>query len=310
MKILIAYDGSSFADEAIQGLDRAGLPAAVEARVLCVADVFVPPTDGAVEKALPEAALPQIRKARERVAQVLEKAREMADLASHRVIARFPQWKVSPLVCADSPAWAIIKEADKWKADLVVVGSQGHSAFGRLILGSVSQKVLTQASCSVRIGRGRVRKDPLMRLLVGVDGSPNSNEAVRAIAGRVWPAGSEVRMISALDLRMLTATGSIGPEMTTGTETAGETDWLGRIAGTSAESLRAAGLVASSLVQEGHPEHVLLDEAQKWEADCIFVGATGLGTLGRLLLGSVSAKVAARAHCSVEVIRHAPPGNS
>lgn len=102
---------------------------------------------------------------------------------------------------------------------------------------------------------------------------------------------------------MFTATWSIGPEVTTGMETTGETDWLHRIAETSAESLRSAGLAASSLVQEGRPEHVLLDEAKKWGADCIFVGASGLGTLGRLLLGSVSAKVAARAPCSVEVIR-------
>src|SRR5688572_22809194 len=173
MKILIAYDGSKSADEAILDLERAGLPAIVEARVLSVAAVFIPPTDSAVEIPFP---LPQVKEARERAAQLLENARQMANLASDRVLARFPRWKVIPIACADSPAWAIIKEADQWKADLVVVGSQGHSAFSRLILGSVSQKVLTQASCSVRIGRGRIKEDPVVRLLVGVDGSPYSDE--------------------------------------------------------------------------------------------------------------------------------------
>ena len=44
-------------------------------------------------------------------------------------------------------------------------------------------------------------------------------------------------------------------------------------------------------------------EAEKWGADCIFVGARGLNGLERLLLGSVSTAVASYAHCSVEVVR-------
>jgi nucleotide-binding universal stress UspA family protein len=69
------------------------------------------------------------------------------------------------------------------------------------------------------------------------------------------------------------------------------------------EELRAAGLTTTSLVVEGDPKKVLMEEAQKWQADCIFVGAKGLGAIERLVLGSVSSAVAARAHCSVEVVR-------
>jgi nucleotide-binding universal stress UspA family protein len=48
---------------------------------------------------------------------------------------------------------------------------------------------------------------------------------------------------------------------------------------------------------------VLITEAEDWDADCIFVGAKGMRGIERLLIGSVSAAVAARAHCSVEVVR-------
>jgi nucleotide-binding universal stress UspA family protein len=48
---------------------------------------------------------------------------------------------------------------------------------------------------------------------------------------------------------------------------------------------------------------VLVEEAEGWGADCVFVGATGLRGAERLLMGSVSAAVAARAHCSVEIVR-------
>jgi nucleotide-binding universal stress UspA family protein len=47
----------------------------------------------------------------------------------------------------------------------------------------------------------------------------------------------------------------------------------------------------------------LCSEAEDLMADCIFVGARGMGRLERFLIGSVSLGVAARAHCSVEVVR-------
>lgn len=47
----------------------------------------------------------------------------------------------------------------------------------------------------------------------------------------------------------------------------------------------------------------LVEEAETWNADCVFVGAKGTRGIERLLLGSVSSAVAARAHCSVEVVR-------
>jgi nucleotide-binding universal stress UspA family protein len=53
----------------------------------------------------------------------------------------------------------------------------------------------------------------------------------------------------------------------------------------------------------GDPKRVLVDEAETWSADCIFVGAKGMSRVQRVLLGSVSGAVAARANCSVEVVR-------
>ena len=72
-----------------------------------------------------------------------------------------------------------------------------------------------------------------------------------------------------------------------------------------AAPLHTRGLAVSSVIRAGDPKHVLLDEAEHWEADGLFVGARGLSRVERFLLGSVSAAVAARAHCSVEVVRPA-----
>jgi len=71
----------------------------------------------------------------------------------------------------------------------------------------------------------------------------------------------------------------------------------------SARRLRSTGLRAAVLIRRGSPADQILEEADTWGADCIIVGAKGTRGVDRLLLGSVSSAVAARAHCSVEVVR-------
>jgi nucleotide-binding universal stress UspA family protein len=67
--------------------------------------------------------------------------------------------------------------------------------------------------------------------------------------------------------------------------------------------LRSAGLEVSSHITITEPERLLLEEAETWQSDCIFVGARGLGRVGRFLLGSVSTAVVSDAKCSVEIVR-------
>jgi nucleotide-binding universal stress UspA family protein len=71
----------------------------------------------------------------------------------------------------------------------------------------------------------------------------------------------------------------------------------------SAEKLRRAGLHTEVLIRRGNPADQILEEADTWGANCIFVGARGTRGIDRLLLGSVSSAVSARANCSVEVVR-------
>ena len=304
MKILIAYDGSEFADGAIRDLQHAGLPDNAEALVYTVADVIVPPEVQPGDDVPPE--LPAVRRAHERAKQKLKQGEARAREASERIQIDFPNWKVTFEAAAESPAWAIIFKAGEWHADLIVVGSHGKSGLaGRLILGSVSQRVLYEAPCSVRIGREAKAPVRSLRLLVGIDGSSHSKAAVEAIAKRRWPAGTQVRLLTAVDTVM--ALGDKNEPDVKWLEVGDEDKWddVRALFGPEAELLRATGLNAEVVIRSGHPTQVLLDEADSWSAHCIFAGAKGVRGIERLLLGSVSAAVAARAHCPVEVVRPA-----
>jgi nucleotide-binding universal stress UspA family protein len=307
MKVLIAYDGSECAQAAVEDLKRAGLPKTTDALVLSVADVLLPPVDAEIDDTLPMHVPESVRRAHERGQRKLEKAELLAKEASEEIKKHSPEWQVRFEALADSPAWAIIRTAEQWKSDLIIVGAQGHSVLGgRLILGSVSQRVLYESRGSVRIARSKQQGgDSPLRLLIGVDNSPYSNAVVESMGRREWPKGSEVRLLAVVDTVMAVAPDPLQPQVMKWIEVGDEEHWdqVREIFQPLADKLRTAGLDAAVKVRRGNPANELLDEAESWGADCIFLGAKGTRGIDRLLLGSVSAAVSARAHCSVEVVR-------
>ena len=311
MKILIAYDGSESADTAIDALQRAGLPAEnVEVLVVSVGEVWLPPSDVSGD-AFPQHEPPGVREARERAALAIAEAEQLAQRGSKRVQQNFPGWRVSHDVRNGSPGFELLNCAREAQADLIVVGSHGHTALGRFVLGSVSQKLLTEASTSVHVGRANPGTGTSgERIVIGVDGSTGALAAVRAVAKRQWTDGSELRIVVADDVMRGSPIWLLIPPLREFVEEveAEERTQAEQFAIAAAKELREAlgerNVTVSSMVVSGDPKKVLIEQAEQFGADCIFTGATGFSSrLERVILGSVSAAVAARAHCSVEVVR-------
>jgi len=308
MKILIAYDGSGAADAVMADLRHAGLAADVEALVMSVADVFVPPAgDEIVDNTFPLYVPEGIKLAHARARHQLDQAEALAQRASEQLKSIFPDWHLNYQAEADSPAWAVIKRAGQWKPDLIVMGARGHSVLGgRLILGSISQRVLYEARCSVRIARNLNRSsDKPHRLLIGVDSSSDSGAAVDMVCKRNWLKGTEVGLLTVVDTVMPVTGDAAKRSEVKWIEVADEGNWdqVREVFEPWAQKIREAGLHAEVLIRRGNAADEILEEAHTWGADCIFVGARGTRGIDRLLLGSVSAAVSARAHCSVEVVR-------
>jgi nucleotide-binding universal stress UspA family protein len=308
MRLVIGYDGSGCADAALDDLRRAGLPPIADVLVISVTEMWLPPPPPSSYEIIEDEtdALPDEAEGAAE-SQAAAKALELAEKARLRLMNNFPDWRVSAEGTRGSPARKIIVRADEWKPDLIVVGSHGHSALGRLVMGSVSQKVVTESRSSVRVARGRIEvEDSPVRLIIGVDGSESSDEAVQAVAGRHWPAGSEARITIVEDPLTPTLIGRIIPPVRRWVEesNAQERAWVQDVIEKATATLSMCGLRVSSLIKEGDPKRRLVEAAEEWKADCIFVGSTGTGNrFERFLLGSVSAAVVARAHCSVEVVR-------
>ena len=311
MKILIGYDESGCAEAALDDLQKAGLPSEVEALVLSVTEVSLPPPPPSSYEILEQARAvhvpADIRRVYAKGSPAIQETQSLVERASARLRAIFPAWDITAEASVGSPVRELVRKADEWKPDLIVIGSHGRSAAERFLLGSVSQGVLTYAHCSVRVARGRVEEpDTPVRIIVGVDGSPASAAAVREVASRLWPIKSEVRVIAVNNLATPTFIGQFFPPVAKTIEESNQVDreWLEKILKNSSQQLRQSELKVLTEIREGDPKRELLEAAKEWGADSIFVGSIGFGNpFERFVLGSVSASVAARAHCSVEVVR-------
>ena len=272
MRILIGHDGSNYADAAIEDLQRAGLPDQVEALVVTVGEppvVFpLASPEFSERKFAGEKVRSIVDHANRQAAASLSEETSFADDAAFKLSSCFPSWQVRTEVVTGRPANELIRKAREWNAELIVVGTQGLSALGRFILGSVSQEVVKDAHCSVRVGRSTTKADrTAVKVLIGLDLSGSTEHVLQRVLQRSWPAGTELRVV-------------------TGDETASG----GWQSNGVFRDIFVGDLRVSAATVKGDTEEVLLAEAERMDADCIVIGS-GL------------AAVAANAECSVEIVR-------
>jgi nucleotide-binding universal stress UspA family protein len=148
-----------------------------------------------------------------------------------------------------------------------------------------------------------------MKILLAVDGSEYSNAAAESVARRPWPANSEVKIVSVIELFQpyLTEMWAVSDEFWEDMDKSAKAQ-----ANDAIDKARAYFQVAerkdlevSQHIPKGNPRSVILDEAEAWGADLIVLGSHGYTGLKRVLLGSVSQAIAAHAKCSVEIVRSA-----
>ncbi len=148
-----------------------------------------------------------------------------------------------------------------------------------------------------------------MRILLATDGSEYSAAAVDEVAHRYFPADSEVRVISVFEPPMATTIpydAGVDMRIYDGLEKAAKDmarDALARAVGKLGGGDESRELNLTTEVLSGSPQRVIVEEAERWQADLIVVGSHGYGFWNRALLGSVSQSVALHAHCSVEIVR-------
>ena len=219
-------------------------------------------------------------------------------------------WSTATEVIVGNPRRVIGVFARDWGADLVMVGSHDLSDTQRLFLGSTAQSLLRRAPCSVEVVRSEERKnatqtDTGMKLLVATDGSEFSDMAIRSVANRPWPEGSQIKVISVPALVLLLREYPYFERHQVEELNAAALQESQAAVAQGRDILSRSGLHVQSVVPLLHeaPSKIILDEAKRWSADLVVLGSHGRSGFDRWTMGSVSEAVALHARCSVAVIR-------
>lgn len=292
MNVLVATDGSKYGQ---WGLDWvATLPFVKPAKVtaLHVLDIYAYRASFLSPR--------EIRRIEAYSTQTLRKAKQQLASLKLKGTTRKEQGMIAPV---------ILKRAPK-RDGLLVVGSQGLGALDRFLLGSVSTKLIQHATCPVLVVKNEAV--PLRRMILAIDGSSASAEALEFVLTRFLPArptGKGGRAPIHVTVTYVMASLSLAPVTITSTI---PIPWIKssemkeanlKFIDQSVRKLIKAGFTAEPVYQLGNPAEEIMKAAVKHDADLIVMGAQGQGAIDRFLLGSVSTRVVQHATCAVLVVR-------
>jgi len=200
-------------------------------------------------------------------------------------------------------AHAIAERARALGADLVVLGTHGHTGLKHVLLGSVAERTVEYAPCSVWTVKGARPAAELRTIVAGTDLSAAGSEALAAAAAWARDFGAKLHIVHALQIPMpLIAPYEVAiPE--------------GVIEGARREALRQLEQAAKSVTGVAvttelatTPAHAaLVDAAERLSAELIVTGSRGHTGFKHALLGSVAERTLRYAPCSVLTVRKAHP---
>ena len=272
-RILIATDGSRPAQAALATAAKFPWPASSRVSVVVSSFPWVP------------AESTQARAA-------FKKSFEAAAAAARRALAR--RWPESRAVVIDAPPVdAILAEAERFKASVIVLGWRGHGTFRRLLAGSVSRSVAAHAPCSVLVVREAA--SAVRRFVVGFDGCPNAERALDFLLSLEPGRGSSVVLVNVV--QPVSAPPSVGRlPSSIRAHIHREVAALNKeqyqrgqaVVAAGAARLERSGWTAKSEVRVGAPLVTLLKAVSEHRADVLMLGARATSGLERALLGSIA----------------------
>ncbi len=186
----------------------------------------------------------------------------------------------------DKPYKAIVEEAGKRNADVIVMGRRGRTGLKKVLMGSVTAKVIGYSPCKVLV----VPKDSEIKvdnIMVATDGSKYCEAAEREAIGmskRCYPKVKKTFAIS------VAPTDSDLPRVRANVE---------RVK----EMAKEQGVEIETLAMVGRRYEMILKTAREKNADIIIMGTYGRTGIEKLLMGSVSERVVGLSQCPVLVVK-------
>ena len=237
-------------------------------------------------------------------------AREKLEEAREAILAKGVSVVTTDIPESGDPVQAIAAAIEAHKADLVVMGTHGHSGLKHAFLGSVAERTLRSLDLPVLSVKEDPAKaaEPITRILVGVDYSVHADRAVEVAANLGRRLKAKVDVIHAFDL----------PRDFIPYATASGVKLEQRIQASADERLESVRkrleecqLPVKLHARRGLPSVMIAEMARKIGCQLIIMGTRGNSGLSHVLLGSVAERTLRMAPCSVLTVKgQEPEGNA
>lgn len=291
--ILVALDGSSLAERALPHAES--LARASGARIHLV-------------RAAPPETFAGLGPVDDQTWVMREAETYLREIAS-RLGSRVP---ADAAVFYGEAASAIVDEANRTQADLIVMSTHGRSGLGRWVYGSVADEVIRRAEIPVFLvpaaGEHRWPESRPLRVMVPLDGSDLATEAIEPASALAQTFGAELLLVRIVVPPTYAYIGAHpyayeGSNPYEAFDLDGELAEAGRYLEQIAAPLRSGGLSVRTHVASGNPVAQLAAIAREKDADVIAMATHGTGGLTRLVIGSVATGTIQRASVPLLLVR-------
>jgi nucleotide-binding universal stress UspA family protein len=264
--LLLATDGSKCSEGPIR--EALSLAKKCSSKLIAVSVVI---TNLEFEMEMPQVVEKEEKKAREHLESIKARASKEGIDCDITVIH------------GDEPYQDIVRQASENHVDLIIVGRHGRTGLLRLMMGSVTAKVIGHAPCTVLVVPPDA-KVMCRNVLIATDGSKYSEAAASEAIGIAKRCGSSLVAVSVAS---------------SDAEIASAKDNVKKVE----ENAAKEGIKIEGLAISGKPYEALIETAKQKHADLIVVGSHGRKGLERFLMGSVTERVIGHADAAILVVK-------
>jgi hypothetical protein len=283
VNLLLATDGSEFSEGAVR--EAIKLAKTCSTKLYAFSVVQTNPEFEAMAPAVVEKAEAETRKTLDAV-----KERASAEGVDCEIAAMHEE----------EPYRAIISEAEKINAGMIIMGRRGRKGLARLMMGSNTARVIGHAHCNVLVVP-RAAAPRYETILVPVDTSVYSERAVSEAINLAGMCGGSLIVMSVLqvegyelDYSSLKQIDKVAQREASEVE-----EFIRKIK----EKAEAEGVKSEGLIMTGKPYEAILQVAEDRKADLIVMGSHGRTGLGKVMMGSVAERVITLSPCAVMVVK-------
>ncbi|MEF9425723.1 MAG: universal stress protein [Candidatus Mariimomonas ferrooxydans] len=189
----------------------------------------------------------------------------------------------------------IVDVADSENCDLIIMGRKGVHNLKKMLMGSVTSRVISYANNDVLIVLGDASIG-WNHILIATDGSQYSEPAIEHAINFASSYGGNLTAVSVVDLtdEFYAQAPEIVDKMIEKSK---------KVLEKVREKAEASHIKMETVVKEGESYQKIVEVAEEKGADVIFMGSHGRTGLKKLLMGSVTGKVIGYATCPVMVVK-------